>query len=102
MEIVIVTAGDARYPMHDVPQASRWIYVFAIFVYTLLTMSASLNVPYNDKMLEPYENYTAPMKGTTRGPTSPFIIAVQNAPNLPAALAGFINGCLYAAALTAA
>jgi amino acid permease len=118
VEMVIVTAGEARYPRQDLPVASRWIYIFVIVVYTLLDLLASLNVRYDDPALLPYnakstismsagdkELFPHSTDGTvTTGERSPFIIAVIRAgfTRENSALPHFLNGCLYFAALTAA
>lgn len=112
---MIITAGEAKYPRHDLPIATRWIYLFAVFIYVLLTALASLNVAYNDPALLPFG-----AKGTidvpeetlalfpyanngniTTGDRSPFVIAVKRA-GFISGLPGFINGCLFFATLTAA
>lgn len=115
VEIVVITAGEARYPRHDLPIAARWIYWFAIVVYILLIAVASLNVSYDDPALLQYVQVTPENIGSetlslfpdakdgsiTTGDRSPFVIAVKRA-GFDSVFPGFLNACLYFAALTAA
>jgi amino acid transporter len=101
VEIVIIAAGEARYAVHDVPRAARRIFIFALVVYILLTLLASLAVPFTDENLQSYQGKDMYNTNTRKASASPFIIAIQNA-KLGSGLAGFANGCLYATALTAA
>ena len=117
VEIVIVTAGEARYPRNDLPIASRWISGFAWIVYALLSIAASLNVPYNDHLLVSYgadsssnipsgshdPDYFRGANDTsiTTGIRSPFIISMVRA-GYSEGFQTFVQVCLFFAALTAA
>jgi yeast amino acid transporter len=96
VELVAVTAAEAKYPTHDLPLAFGRIYILAIIIYTLSALLVSLNVPYNDPRLLPLNGVS-----TILSTRSPFIIATEDA-GFGSTLPGFINGCFVFAAFTAA
>lgn len=75
VEIVIIAAGEAKYPRRDLPWASRWTYLITIFLYIVSTLLVSFNVPYNDNSLQGINDTTT--KSSLGNAHSPFIIAVQ-------------------------
>jgi amino acid permease len=112
---VVIAAGEAKYPRHDLPSTVRWIYWFAIVVYIELMILGAINVPFDDPALRPYANpgfidvpaatlQIFPSANNTKintGDRSPFIIAVKRA-GFQSALPDVLNLALYLSALTAA
>ena len=88
VEIVAITASEARYPRDDLPQAARRIFWVTFSLYLAAVFSVSLNVPHTDCNLQSIFGDTRP----TTGRLSPFIIAISNAgiDFLP----GFVAACL--------
>ena len=97
VEIVIIAAGEAKYPRRDLPWASRWTYLVAIFLYMVSTFLVSLNVPYNNPGLN--EDNTV-IKGHLGNGGSPFIIAALV--KLPRQLAEAMNALFIISAWTTA
>jgi amino acid transporter len=87
LEIVAVTASEARFPRDDLPPASRRIFWTIFSLYLAAIFSVSLNVPYTDcNLYDPFIN-----SDKTTGRFSPFIIAIKNAGfDFPL---GFVNAC---------
>lgn len=97
VELIVVTAGEAKYPRRDLPKASRRVYLVTILLYLISGILIAFNVPYTDPNLLPLSNTNSKI---VTGAHSPFIIAINGAgmPFLP----GFINACFLVAAWTAA
>ncbi|KAL8911327.1 MAG: hypothetical protein Q9171_003492 [Xanthocarpia ochracea] len=102
-EIVLVTAGEAKRPMRNLPIAARYMYLLPVSLYLIAILFVGLNVDYLDPRL--YHSHVSyfvdsRLEGIQTGARSPFVIAVQNAgiESLP----GFLNACYVFSALTAA
>ncbi|KAI5776456.1 amino acid permease-domain-containing protein [Geopyxis carbonaria] len=87
VEIVAVTASEAKYPRDDLPRATRRIFWLTFSLYVSAVFFVSLNVPYTDAgLLNLYD------QRPTTGNLSPFVIAIKNAGI--DVLPGFINAAL--------
>ncbi len=102
-EIVLVTAGEAKRPMRNLPIAARYMYLLPISFYLVAILLVGLNIDYLDPRL--YHSHVpyyvdSRLEGIQTAARSPFVIAVQNAgiKSLP----GFLNACYLFSALTAA
>ena len=74
VEAVIVAAGEARRPRHDLPQASRRMYLWTIALYVISVFLVSLNISCTDPQLRPLL-----AESDSSGQYSPFIIVIENA-----------------------
>jgi amino acid transporter len=115
LELVVIAAGEAKFPRRDLPVTVRLIWRFAIVVYVSLMVLAAVNVPFDDPALRPFANpgyidvpaetlQIFPFANNTSvntGDRSPFIIAAKRA-GFQSALPMVLNFALYLAALTAA
>ena len=102
-EIALVTAGEAKRPMRNLPIAARYMYLLPISFYLISILLVGLNIDYLDPRL--YHSHVlyyvdSRLEGIQTATRSPFVIAVQNAgiKSLP----GFLNACYLFSALTAA
>lgn len=112
---MVIAAGEAKFPRHDLPSTVRWIYWFAIVVYIELMILGAVNVPFDDPALRPFANpgfinvpaetlQIFPSANSTKintGDRSPYIIAVKRA-GFQSILPDVLNLALYLSALTAA
>ncbi|MCJ1246585.1 hypothetical protein MMC30_003794 [Trapelia coarctata] len=73
VEIVVVTAGEARYPKRDLPRASRRMYLWTIGFYVVSTFLVALNVELTDPGLLPLNS------NGVGSSFSPFVVAINNA-----------------------
>ncbi|KAF8534540.1 amino acid permease/ SLC12A domain-containing protein [Trichophaea hybrida] len=74
IEIVAVTANEAKYPRDDLPRATKRIFGVTFCLYVAAVFFVSLVVPYTDpNLLNLYDHRP------TTGHLSPFVIAVKNA-----------------------
>ncbi|KAI4181866.1 MAG: hypothetical protein LQ348_004949 [Seirophora lacunosa] len=102
-EMVLVTAGEAKRPMRDLPIAARYMYLVPIFFYLVAILFVSLNVNYLDpRIYHAHIVYDAGarLEGIQTAARSPFVVVVANAGIK--ALPGFLNACFLFSALTAA
>lgn len=102
-EIVLVTAGEAKRPMRDLPIAARYMYLLPISFYLVAILLVGLNVNYLDpRIYHSHVSYYngARLEGIQTAARSPFVIAVENAGIR--ALPGFLDACFIFSALTAA
>lgn len=83
VELVAVTASEAKYPRDDLPNATRRIFWLTFGLYLAAIFFVSLNVPYSEWQLSPS---AAPSR------SSPFIIAIKEAGIK--VLPGFVNGAM--------
>ena len=97
VEIIIIAAGEAKYPRRDLPWASRWTYLVSIFIYLVSILLVSFNVPYNNQSLN--QNDTS-MKCHLGNGGSPFIIAALV--KMPRELAEAMNALFIISAWTTA
>lgn len=97
VELVVVTAGEARYPRRDLAKASRRIYLLTLILYFISAVLIACNVPFTNPSLLPLQD---PLAHDVTGKRSPYIISISEAgiPFLP----GFINAAFLFAAWTAA
>ncbi|KAI9807433.1 MAG: hypothetical protein M1833_000178 [Piccolia ochrophora] len=96
VEIVAITAGEAKYPKRDIPFATKYVWLITICLYVFSVIFVSLCVPWTNKSLL---TLSAPkMKNT--GAASPFVIALDEAGY--AVLPGLTNAGFMFAAWTAA
>lgn len=95
MEIVAVTASEAKYPRDDLPRATKRIFWLTFSLYLAAIFFVSLVVPYTDRGLS---NLFDPRSET--GELSPFVIAIRNAgiDFLP----GFVSAALVFANMSTA
>lgn len=102
-EMTLVTSGEAKRPMHDLPIAARYMYLLPISFYLVAILFLGLNVNYLDPRLyhSHIENLGASrLKGVQTAAISPFVIAIEDAGIK--ALPGFLDACFLFSALTAA
>lgn len=94
VELVVVCAGEARYPTRDLPKASRRMWIFALTFYVAGMFFASLNIPWNDPSLL----RRASPSNQKSGQYTAYILAIRNAgiPHLP----GFVNAAFLFCAAT--
>lgn len=102
-EIVLVTAGEAKRPMRNLPIAARYMYLLPISFYLVAILFVGLNINYLDPRL--YHSHISyylhsRLKGIQTAARSPFVIAVENAGI--STLPGFLDACYIFSALTAA
>jgi yeast amino acid transporter len=83
VELLVITAGEAKNPRQDLPGAAKRIYRIPVILYTVSAVLVAFNIPYTDPSLFAHGDPTSisPMRSN-----SPFIIAVKEAgiPVLPA------------------
>jgi yeast amino acid transporter len=101
IELVIITAGEARFPTRDLPKASRRMYIYALVFYIFGMLFVSLCVPYDHPRLlhRGMDVYGKPEKGGSRQSTPGYIIAIQEAGIR--FLPGFVNAAFLFCAATA-
>ncbi|KAL8868785.1 MAG: hypothetical protein Q9174_004756, partial [Haloplaca sp. 1 TL-2023] len=102
-EIVLVTAGEAKHPMRDLPIAARYMYTLPIISYLILILLLGLNVNYLDpRIYHPHVAYLAGSRldGIQTAARSPFVVVIENAGIR--VLPGFLDACFMFSALTAA
>ncbi|KAL9584770.1 MAG: hypothetical protein Q9203_004530 [Teloschistes exilis] len=102
-EMTLVTSGEAKRPMRDLPVAARYMYLLPISFYLVAILFLGLNVNYLDPRL--YHSHVgnvgeSRLIGVQTAALSPFIIAIENAGIK--ALPGFLDACFIFSALTAA
>ncbi|KAI9741128.1 MAG: hypothetical protein M1834_002841 [Cirrosporium novae-zelandiae] len=97
VELVVVTAGEAKYPRRDLPKASRRIYIFTMLLYLISAILIAFNVPFTHSGLISLSESNS---RAFTGKASPFIMAIEDA-EIPF-LASFVNTCFLLAAWTAA
>jgi amino acid transporter len=85
VEIVAVTASEAKYPRTDLPGAARRVCLLTIGLYVSCVFFVSLNVPYTNEKLPSLSHQTA-------AENSPFVIAIRSAGI--DVLPGFISGAM--------
>jgi amino acid permease len=73
VEILVITAGEAKNARKDLPRATSWTYVVTIFLYFISTLIVSFNVGYDDPALATYDR----INGVTSAYNSPFIISMR-------------------------
>ncbi|KAI5840897.1 amino acid permease/ SLC12A domain-containing protein [Tricharina praecox] len=95
IEIVAVTASEAKYPRDDLPRATKRIFWLTFSLYLAAIFSVSLAVPYTDGGLS---NLFDPRNAT--GDLSPFVIAIKNAGIT--FLPGFVSAALIFANMSTA
>ena len=72
VEIVAMTAAEAKYPKRDFPFAARWTWIITVFLYVSSVLFVSLCVSWdNQDLLKPGSHFT--------GAISPFVIAMKEA-----------------------
>ncbi|KAL8704701.1 MAG: hypothetical protein Q9201_002163 [Fulgogasparrea decipioides] len=102
-EMVLVTAGEAKRPMRDLPIAARYMYLLPVSFYLVAILLVGLNVNYLDPRI--YHSHVtwfleSRLEGIQTAARSPFVVVVENAgiKTLP----GFLDACFLFSALTAA
>ncbi len=76
VELIVVTAGEAKYPRRDLPKASRRVYLVAILFYLVSSILIAFNVPYTDPNLLAFSDNNV---NDITGLRSPYIIAMKRA-----------------------
>ena len=102
-EIVLATAGEAKYPRRDLPTAARYMYLLPVGAYLIAILLVGLNVNYLDpRIYHPHITWflESRLNGIQTAARSPFVIVVENAGIR--ALPGFLDACFLFSALTAA
>ncbi|KAI4218845.1 MAG: hypothetical protein L6R36_008721, partial [Xanthoria steineri] len=102
-EIVLVTAGEAKRPMRNLPIAARYMYLLPISFYLVAILFVGLNINYLDPRI--YHSHISyhlqpRLEGIQTAGRSPFVIAIENAGI--STLPGFLDACYIFSALTAA
>ncbi|KAL8838574.1 MAG: hypothetical protein Q9176_004971 [Flavoplaca citrina] len=102
-EIVLVTAGEAKRPMRNLPVAARYMYLLPISFYLVAILFVGLNINYLDPRL--YHSHlpffiSSRLEGVQTAARSPFVIVIQNAGI--STLPGFLNAAYIFSAVTAA
>ncbi|KAL8686801.1 MAG: hypothetical protein Q9218_006857 [Villophora microphyllina] len=102
-EIALVTSGEAKRPMRDLPIAARYMYLLPVAFYWVAILFVGLNVNYFDPRI--YHSHIenvgeSRLKGLQTAARSPFVIAIESAGIK--ALPGFLDACFLFSALTAA
>lgn len=102
-EITLVTAGEAKRPMRDLPIAARYMYLLPVSFYLVAILLVGLNINYLDpRIYHSHISYVidSRLNGIQTAARSPFVIVIQNAgiKTLP----GFLDACFLFSALTAA
>ncbi|KAI9776857.1 MAG: Cationic amino acid transporter 2 [Geoglossum umbratile] len=96
-DIVIVTAGEAKYPRRDLPPVARFMYLAPIGLYVITALFLGMNINYmNPDLYHPWEK---PVPGAPPISHSPFIIVLKN--TTIAVLPKFINACFFISSYTA-
>ena len=72
VEILIVTAGEAKNARRDLPNATSYTYIITIALYLISALTVSFNVGYDDPYLPTYGS----VSGKESSNNSPFIIAM--------------------------
>jgi yeast amino acid transporter len=96
VELIVITAGEAKYPRRDLPKASRRVYLVTILLYLFSAILIAFNVPFTDPNLLSLSDTNI---DDVTGARSPYIIAINNAGIK--VLPSFINACFLFAAWTA-
>ncbi|KAL8937520.1 MAG: hypothetical protein Q9211_003641, partial [Gyalolechia sp. 1 TL-2023] len=102
-EIALVTAGEAKRPMRDLPIAARYMYLLPVSFYLVATLLVGLNINYLEpRLYHSHISYVVDSRldGIQTAARSPFVIVIQNAGIK--VLPGFLNACFLFSALTAA
>ncbi|KAL8810969.1 MAG: hypothetical protein Q9223_001992, partial [Gallowayella weberi] len=102
-EMVLVTAGEAKRPMRDLPIAARYMYLLPISFYLVAALFLGLNINYLDpRIYHSHVSYflDARLDGIQTAARSPFVVVIENAGIR--ALPGFLDACFIFSALTAA
>lgn len=102
-EMALVTSGEAKRPMRDLPIAARYMYLLPINFYLVAMLFLGLNVNYLDpRLYHPHIGNIGPsrLQGLQTAAISPFVIAIEKAGIK--VLPGFLDACFTFSALTAA
>ncbi|KAL8684433.1 MAG: hypothetical protein Q9224_006353 [Gallowayella concinna] len=102
-EMVLVTAGEAKRPMKDLPIAARYMYLLPVSFYLVAALFLGLNINYLDpRIYHSHVSYIldARLDGIQTAARSPFVVVIENAGIR--ALPGFLDACFIFSALTAA
>lgn len=102
-EIVLVTSGEAKRPMRDLPIAARYMYLLPVSFYLVAILFLGLNVNYLDpRIYHSHISYVVEQRldGIITARRSPFVVVIQNAGIK--AVPGFLDACYLFSALTAA
>src|SRR5437762_646812 len=95
-DIVIVTAGEAKYPRKDLPAVSRFMYLAPLSFYVISAFLVGLRINFmNPNLHRPFANIIP--RAVSQ---SPYIIVIKEAGIK--ALPGVLNGCFLVSAYTAA
>ncbi|KAL9031618.1 MAG: hypothetical protein Q9196_000375 [Gyalolechia fulgens] len=81
-EIALVTAGEAKRPMRDLPIAARYMYLLPVSFYLVATLLVGLNINYLDpRLYHSHISYVVDSRldGIQTAARSPFVIVIQNA-----------------------
>ena len=97
-DMVIVAAGEAKFPRRDLPPVTRFMYLAPIGFYILAAFLVGLNINFMDPDL--YHPWAKPAADAPHISHSPFIIALRH--TSIKVLPKFINACILISAYTAA
>jgi len=93
-DLVIVSAGEAKRPRADLPNAARFMYLLPIVLYFLASLLMGFNINYMDESL--YRPWSV---HNQQGSFSPFIIIAKT--TTLRGLPNFLNTCFILSAYTA-
>ncbi|KAL8681430.1 MAG: hypothetical protein Q9186_002435 [Xanthomendoza sp. 1 TL-2023] len=81
-EMVLVTAGEAKRPMKDLPIAARYMYLLPVSFYLVAALLLGLNINYLDpRIYHSHVSYLldARLDGIQTAARSPFVVVIENA-----------------------
>jgi amino acid transporter len=97
-DIVIVTSGEARRPLEDLPACARFMYLVPLSFYVISAFLVGLNINFMDPDL--HHLWAKPLLNAPAKSQSPFIIAIRH--TTIKVLPKVLNGCFLVSAYTAA
>jgi len=93
-DMVVVAAGEARFPRRDLAPATRFMYLMPLFSYVLLSIVVGFNINYADPdLFHPWSKYN------TSASNSPFIIILKS--TVFHSLPTVVNACFVVSAYSA-
>ncbi|KAG9230141.1 amino acid permease/ SLC12A domain-containing protein [Amylocarpus encephaloides] len=96
-DLVIVAAGEARYPRQDLPKVAQFMYLVPLGFYVLATILLGMNINFLDPRL--YHLFESNAEAGPKLPHSPFIIVAAR--SSIKVLPNFLNACFLMSAYTA-
>lgn len=97
-DIVIVTAGEAKFPRRDLPAVAQFMYLAPISFYVISAFLVGLNINFmNPDLQHPWDK---PISDASATSFSPFIIVLKQ--TTIKVLPKFLNGCFLLSIYTVA